>query len=91
VGFFIANPGQVSYTSWFLDAFNYAIMKRINVLNLSIGGPDFMDQPFVDKVLQVMSDLSLATVEALSTIGVKSCTHILSWFFGCTHIFGHGL
>lgn len=29
---------QVSYTSWFLDAFNYAILKRINILNLSIGG-----------------------------------------------------
>jgi len=42
---------QVSYTSWFLDAFNYAIMKKINVLNLSIGGPDFMDHPFVDKVI----------------------------------------
>ena len=41
---------QVSYTSWFLDAFNYAILKKVNVLNLSIGGPDFMDQPFVDKV-----------------------------------------
>lgn len=41
---------QVSYTSWFLDAFNYAILKKINVLNLSIGGPDFMDHPFVDKV-----------------------------------------
>jgi len=40
----------VSYTSWFLDAFNYAILKKVNVLNLSIGGPDFMDQPFVDKV-----------------------------------------
>ena len=41
---------QVSYTSWFLDAFNYAIMKRIHVLNLSIGGPDFKDLPFVEKV-----------------------------------------
>ena len=41
---------QVSYTSWFLDAFNYAILKKVDVLNLSIGGPDFMDQPFVDKV-----------------------------------------
>ena len=40
---------QVSYTSWFLDSFNYAILKKVNVLNLSIGGPDFMDQPFVDK------------------------------------------
>lgn len=43
-------PSQVSYTSWFLDAFNYAILKKIHVLNLSIGGPDFMDHPFVDKV-----------------------------------------
>ena len=39
-----------SFTSWFLDAFNYAIYKKINVLNLSIGGPDYLDQPFVDKV-----------------------------------------
>lgn len=43
---------QVSYTSWFLDAFNYAILKKIDVLNLSIGGPDFMDHPFVDKVMK---------------------------------------
>jgi membrane-bound transcription factor site-1 protease len=25
-------------------------MNEVDVLNLSIGGPDFMDQPFVDKV-----------------------------------------
>ena len=30
----------MSYTSWFLDAFNYALYKDIDVLNLSIGGPD---------------------------------------------------
>ncbi|CAG0912859.1 unnamed protein product, partial [Notodromas monacha] len=47
---------QVSYTSWFLDAFNYAILKRINVLNLSIGGPDFMDRPFVDKVWELTAN-----------------------------------
>jgi membrane-bound transcription factor site-1 protease len=29
---------QVSYTSWFLDAFNYAINSKINIINLSIGG-----------------------------------------------------
>jgi membrane-bound transcription factor site-1 protease len=39
---------QISYTSWFLDAFNYAILKRINVLNLSIGGPDFMVRLFFE-------------------------------------------
>ena len=43
-------PAQVSYTSWFLDAFNYAILARMQIINLSIGGPDFLDQPFVDKV-----------------------------------------
>ncbi len=26
-------------------------MKKVHILNLSIGGPDFMDQPFIDKVL----------------------------------------
>ena len=40
----------MSYTSWFLDAFNYAIYRKMNILNLSIGGPDWMDLPFVDKV-----------------------------------------
>ena len=107
---------QVSYTSWFLDAFNYAIYKRyarllvpgrivrgpvparivvalrtvvrpgpartavglissgevcsvrahrINVINLSIGGPDFMDQPFVEKVWE----LSANNVLMVSAIG----------------------
>lgn len=41
----------MSYTSWFLDAFNYAIHTKMNILNLSIGGPDFMDLPFIEKVL----------------------------------------
>ena len=40
---------QVSYTSWFLDAFNYAIATNMDVLNLSIGGPDYLDLPFVEK------------------------------------------
>ena len=43
---------QVSYTSWFLDAFNYALFLGVDIVNLSIGGPDFMDQPFVEKVGQ---------------------------------------
>ena len=44
---------QVSYTSWFLDAFNYAIATEINIVNLSIGGPDYLDVPFVEKVNEV--------------------------------------
>lgn len=42
---------QTSYTSWFLDAFNYALLKRIDVLNLSIGGPDFMVYIFITNII----------------------------------------
>ncbi|PIK53886.1 putative membrane-bound transcription factor site-1 protease [Apostichopus japonicus] len=54
--FRVFTNNQVSYTSWFLDAFNYAIHRKINVLNLSIGGPDFMDRPFVDKVWELTAN-----------------------------------
>lgn len=63
--FRVFTNNQVSYTSWFLDAFNYAIMRKIDVLNLSIGGPDFMDHPFVDKVWE----LSANKVIMVSAIG----------------------
>jgi membrane-bound transcription factor site-1 protease len=53
----------VSYTSWFLDAFNYAIATEINILNLSIGGPDFLDQPFIEKVLFEEKDNKLIIKE----------------------------
>jgi membrane-bound transcription factor site-1 protease len=54
--FKVFTDNQISYTSWFLDAFNYAISKKIDVLNLSIGGPDFMDQLFVNKVWEITSN-----------------------------------
>ncbi|CAD7696955.1 unnamed protein product [Ostreobium quekettii] len=47
---------QVSYTSWFLDAFNYAMATEMEVVNLSIGGPDYLDRPFVDKVWEVTAN-----------------------------------
>lgn len=59
---------QSSFTSWFLDAFNYAILKRINVLNLSIGGPDFMDKPFVDKVWELTAN-NVIMVSAIGNDG----------------------
>lgn len=31
-------------------------MRKIDVLNLSIGGPDFMDHPFVDKVWELSAN-----------------------------------
>lgn len=59
------------YTSWFLDAFNYAIYMKIHVLNLSIGGPDFMDHPFVEKV----RELSANGITVVSAIGNDGPTY----------------
>jgi hypothetical protein len=59
---------RVSFTSWFLDAFNYAIHTEIDVLNLSIGGPDFLDWPFVEKV-QEMSANKITVVSAIGNSG----------------------
>eukprot|EP00775_Hariotina_reticulata_P005633 gene5633-5872_t len=54
--FKVFTDDQVSYTSWFMDAFNYAIASKLHIINLSIGGPDFLDAPFVDKVCEVTSN-----------------------------------
>ena len=59
---------QVSYTSWFLDAFNYAIWRGIDVLNLSIGGPDHGDAPFVEKIWE-MSANNIIVVSAIGNDG----------------------
>lgn len=48
-----------------MDAFNYAIHCKIDVLNLSIGGPDWKDEPFVEKVWE----LSANNVIVVSAIG----------------------
>jgi len=66
--FRVFTNNQVSYTSWFLDAFNYAILKKIDVLNLSIGGPDFMDQPFIDKVWELTAN-NVVMVSAIGNDG----------------------
>eukprot|EP00899_Mesostigma_viride_P028660 jgi/Mesvir1/897/Mv17459-RA.1 len=59
---------QVSYTSWFLDAFNYAIVTEMNILNLSIGGPDFLDKPFVEKVWEMTAN-NIIMVSAIGNDG----------------------
>ncbi|KAI3775519.1 hypothetical protein L1987_50098 [Smallanthus sonchifolius] len=63
--FRVFTDAQVSYTSWFLDAFNYAIASNMDVLNLSIGGPDYLDLPFVEKVLE----LTASNIIMVSAIG----------------------
>ena len=59
------NSKQHAYTSWFIDAFNYAIFRRIHILNLSVGGPDWADAPFVDKVREA----SASGIVIVSAIG----------------------
>ena len=63
---------QVSFTSWFLDAFNYALATRMHVVNLSIGGPDWLDAPFVDKVREITAAASTVPwttiLDSLSTL-----------------------
>eukprot|EP00041_Stephanoeca_diplocostata_P035472 m.1253833 g.1253833 ORF g.1253833 m.1253833 type:complete len:645 (-) comp24706_c0_seq14:2360-4294(-) len=66
--FKVFNDEQLSYTSWFLDAFNYAMHIGIHVLNLSIGGPDFQDAPFVDKVLELTAH-GIVMVSAIGNDG----------------------
>lgn len=63
--FRVFNSRQQSYTSWFMDAFNYAIHSKVDILNLSIGGPDWMDQPFVEKV----NEMSANNIVVVSAIG----------------------
>ncbi len=43
------------HSSWFLDAFNYAMYKDMDVLNLSIGGPDYLDIPFYEKIREAIA------------------------------------
>ncbi|CAH0480439.1 unnamed protein product [Peronospora belbahrii] len=47
---------RLSFTSWYLDAFNYALFKKVHVLNLSTGGPDFQELPFVNKLRKLTAN-----------------------------------
>ncbi|OQR87187.1 membrane-bound transcription factor site-1 protease [Achlya hypogyna] len=56
------------YTSWFLDALNYALFLELDVVNLSVGGPDFHDRPFVDKVREASAH-GIVVVSAAGNAG----------------------
>jgi len=45
---------HTSYTSWFLEAFNFILTHNISFVNLSTGGIDFSDQVFVEKVKELV-------------------------------------
>jgi membrane-bound transcription factor site-1 protease len=56
---------QVSYSSWFLDAFNFVLENNIDIVNLSNGSSDFLDLPFIDKI----NELTANGVIVVSAIG----------------------
>eukprot|EP00759_Apiculatamorpha_spiralis_P000361 PhF_6_TR10071/c0_g1_i2/m.15624/K08653/MBTPS1; membrane-bound transcription factor site-1 protease len=66
--FKVFTDGQASFTSWFLDAFNHAMQSNLDVINFSIGGPDYMDRPFVDKVNEVTAS-GITVVSAIGNDG----------------------
>lgn len=56
------------YTSWFLDAANYALLQNIDVINFSIGGYDYHDFPFIDKVNELVAN-GIIVVSAIGNDG----------------------
>ena len=68
----VFNGKQQSYTSWFLDAFEHVLAHgSIDVLNLSIGGPDSSDAPFMRKVDQVVAS-NVVLVSGIGNSGTQS-------------------
>eukprot|EP01135_Chromosphaera_perkinsii_P002906 Nk52_evm17s230 gene=Nk52_evmTU17s230 len=59
---------QKSYTSWLLGAFNEALLDGIQVINLSVGGPDFHDYAFLSKVWEVTAS-GVVVVSAIGNDG----------------------
>ena len=49
----VFDSSQGSSTAGFLEAFNFALLHELDLINLSVGGPDYMDRPFVAKVKEV--------------------------------------
>ena len=77
---------QMSFTSWFLDAFNYAIQTRMTLLNLSIGGPDYHDHPFVDKEWEISAKNIISTpplinvfCKGVGDVSEQHYSHLRHW------------
>ena len=56
---------KVSFTNWFIEAFNYVLENGIDVINLSNGSSDFLDKPFIEKI----NELTSKGVVIVSAIG----------------------
>ena len=73
--FRVFSTTQQSYTSWFLDAFNYALFLGIDIINFSIGGPDHADVPFTDKIKELTAN-GVIIITAVGTVLQSSIFNI---------------
>lgn len=56
---------DVTYSSWFIDAFNFVLDNNIDIVNLSTASKDSRDFPFIEKI----HELTAAGIIIVSAIG----------------------
>ena len=59
------NEEEMTYSAWFLDAFNFVLDNGIDIVNLSTASKDTKDNPFIEKI----DELTAAGVIVVSAIG----------------------
>lgn len=65
---------MVTFTSWLLDAFNHAIWRGVDVIDFTIGSPDYLDMPFLEKLWEVSAN-GIVVVSAAGNDGPLYGTH----------------
>ena len=55
----------MTYSAWFIDAFNFVLDNGIDIVNLSTATKDTKDNPFIEKI----EELTAAGVIVVSAIG----------------------
>ena len=56
---------DITYSSWFIDAFNWVLDNDIDIVNLSTASKDSKDIPFIDK----LDELVAAGIIVVSAVG----------------------
>jgi membrane-bound transcription factor site-1 protease len=56
---------DITYSSWFVDAFNWILDNDIDIVNLSTASKDSLDIPLIEKI----DELAAAGVIVVSAIG----------------------
>lgn len=59
------NDDSMTYSAWFLDAFNFVLDNDIDIVNLSTASKDTQDNPFIEKI----EELTAAGIIVVSAIG----------------------